>query len=169
MDETRSKFLEKARKICARQESSKRDLERKLRQKGCPHPYVAGIIEELENEGAVNDARFAEFFIRDKLEGKWWGELRIRQGLKEKGVEHEFIDEELDKIPTEKKERILYRFLAKKWREELKKGNEAPRDRTIAAAERKGHPLPWILGIMERVSGPDGLDGIEPGGGISGE
>lgn len=169
MDEDRSKYLEKARKICARQESSKRELEQKLRRKGCPADHIHGIIEELEKEGAVDEARFTELFIRDKLDGKWWGKNRIKQGLKEKGIEEGSIQEALDGIEEQKEQRILRKFLSKKWREELQKEKEKPRERTIAAAERKGHSLQLILGFMEGASSPDSLDGIEPGSSISGK
>lgn len=169
MAEDRSHYLEKARKICARQESSKRELERKLRQKGCPADHINGILEELEREGAIDEVRYAELYIREKLEGKWWGKRRIRQGLKEKGIEEALIEKGLQAVEKDKERRILRKFLAKKWREELKKGKEKPKERTIAAAERKGHPLQMALELMEKASSPDSLDGIEPGSGIGGE
>lgn len=157
-------FLDKARRICAQRETSKKELEEKLRRKGCPKEQIPEIIEQLEEEDALNEARFAESFVRDKLEGKDWGRLRIRMGLWEKGLDEERIEEALGWIDEKEEARALKRILAKKWREEMRKGSEKAREKTIAAAERKGHPLPRIMEIMEKASGPDSLDRVQPGG-----
>lgn len=157
-------FLDKARRICAQRETSKKELEEKLRRKGCPKEQIPEILEHLEEEDALNEKRFAESFVRDKLEGKDWGRLRIRMGLWEKGLNEELIEEALGWMDEKEEFLALKRTLAKKWKEETRKGSEKAREKAIAAAERKGHPLPLIMEIMEKASGPDGLDRIEPRG-----
>lgn len=169
MDMEKQKFLDKARKLCALQERSERDLKKKLREKGCPPEWVEEIVEQLHEEGAVDDERFAFIYARSSLENKGWGALRIRNGLKEKGISDELAERALDSLDETVQERAMIRILSRKWREALSKGKENPKEKSIAAAERKGHPLPRILELMEKVSSPDGLDRIEPGSGISGE
>lgn len=169
MEEDRSKYYDKARKICAQQESSKTELFRKLRQKQCPPDLAEELTTQMEEEGYIDEDRFAMEYVRSKSEGKEWGRLRIQQGLKEKGLEEGTIDRAMDALTPEQEEKTLKKFLAKKWAEELQKGKDKPRDKTIAAAERKGHPLPKILELMEKVSGPDGFDRIHGGGNKGGE
>lgn len=154
-------FFDKARRICAQRETSKKELEEKLRRKGCPKEQIPEIMEKLEAEDALNETRFAEAFVRDKLEAKGWGRIRIRQGLWEKGLDEERIEAALEGIDEKEETRVLKRFLSRKWREEERKGSEKAKEKTIAAAERKGHPLSRIFELMEKASGPDGLDGIE--------
>lgn len=169
MEEDRSKYYDKARRICAQQETSKADLRRKLRQKKCPPEMAEELIEAMEEEGYLDEERFAMEYVRSKHEGKEWGRMRIQQGLKEKGLEGATIERAMDSLTPEQEERVLKKFLAKKWAEEIRKGAEKARDKTIAAAERKGHPLPRVLEMMESVSGPDGFDGVHGRGDKGGE
>lgn len=163
MDRNPTDFLDKARWLCARRETSKKELVQKLRKKGCPRGRAQEIIDHLEAEGALNETRFAEAFVRDKMERQKWGRYRIREGLKEKGLEEGVIEDAIDGIDEGTEEKTLRKVLMEKWKEGLRKGKEDAREKAIAAAERKGHPLSKILERMEGASSPDSLDRIEPG------
>ncbi|MFB6257074.1 MAG: regulatory protein RecX [Flavobacteriales bacterium] len=164
MDPKRAYFFEKARWICARRETSKKELHSKLRQKGCPKEWIPEIVSELEDEGTIDEARYAEIFLQSKSGKQGWGRLRIREALREKGISKEQIEAVMKNFDEEREAGILKKILAEKWREAIAREKRAPRDRAIAAAERKGHPLSRILEIMENASSPDSLDGIQPGG-----
>ncbi len=162
MDEEKQNFLERARRICARTESAKREVGRKLKQKGCPEEWVPDILEQLEEEGMIDEERYAEEFTRSKLEKSAWGPIRIQAELQQRGIRKEMAEAAWNGTGKKEHDRILKDLLAKKWREEIRKGKEDAKNRSIAAAERKGHPLGKILEIMEDASGPDSIDGVEP-------
>ena len=80
--------------LLARREHSKRELIIKLRARGCPEKIITQVIDQLAAEGMQSDARFAETFVRSRID-RGRGPLRIRAELIERGIEDEQIVEAL--------------------------------------------------------------------------
>ena len=74
---------------------SRRDLERKLQEKGASQAEARYAAEWLEAIGAINDADYAAILVRH-CAGLGYGPARIREKLREKGVPRELWDEALD-------------------------------------------------------------------------
>ena len=64
---------------------SRRDLERKLQEKGASQAEARYAAEWLEAIGAINDADYAAILVRH-CAGLGYGPARIREKLREKGV-----------------------------------------------------------------------------------
>ena len=77
---------------------SRRDLERKLQEKGASQAEARYAAEWLEAIGAINDADYAAILVRH-CAGLGYGPARIREKLREKGVPRELWDEALDQAP----------------------------------------------------------------------
>jgi regulatory protein len=71
--------------LLARREHSRRELERKLAARGFAPEVVAAVLADLEESGALKDARFAESFVRARA-ARGQGPERIRAELRERGV-----------------------------------------------------------------------------------
>lgn len=56
--------------------------------KGYPESLVDEVVAEAMREGLQSDARFAEVFVRGRV-GKGYGVNRIRQELRQRGIEDE--------------------------------------------------------------------------------
>jgi regulatory protein len=56
---------------------------------------VEDVIEELGEQGYLDDARYARVFAQDKRELEQWGSERIRQALLARGIDRELVDETL--------------------------------------------------------------------------
>lgn len=80
--------------LLARREHSKRELIIKLRARGCPEKIITQVIDQLAAEGMQSDIRFAESFVRSRVD-RGRGPLRIRAELIERGLEDELIAEAL--------------------------------------------------------------------------
>jgi regulatory protein len=80
--------------LLARREHSKRELIIKLRVRGCPEKIITQVVDQLAAEGMQSDARFAEAFVRSRIE-RGRGPLRIRAELIERGLEDGLIAEAL--------------------------------------------------------------------------
>lgn len=61
-----------------------------------PNLQVAKIIDDLETSRFIDDAAYAESFIRGKILGKTSGPYAIRQKLSEMGIDKTLIQEKLD-------------------------------------------------------------------------
>jgi regulatory protein len=80
--------------LLARREHSKRELIIKLRARGGPEKIITQVVDQLAAEGMQSDARFAETFVRSRVD-RGRGPLRIRAELIERGLEDDLIAEAL--------------------------------------------------------------------------
>lgn len=69
----------------ARREHSALELQQKLSKRFEDCALIAEAIEKLKEDGLQCDQRFAEHYIRSRV-NKGFGRLRIQQELKQKGV-----------------------------------------------------------------------------------
>ena len=78
---------------------SRRDLERKLREKGAGEAEARYAAEWLEAIGALNDAEYAAALVR-RCAQLGYGPARAREKLYEKGVPRELWEEALGELPA---------------------------------------------------------------------
>jgi regulatory protein len=77
---------------------SRRDLERKLQEKGASEAEARYASEWLEAIGAINDADYA-VLLAQHCARQGYGPARVREKLYEKGVPRELWDDALDSLP----------------------------------------------------------------------
>ena len=83
--------LDTALRLLARREHSLTELRSKLASRGHEAGVVEEVLSELARRGLVSDQRFAEAFLRSRLE-RGQGPLKIRAQLRERGVASGLID-----------------------------------------------------------------------------
>jgi regulatory protein len=71
------------------------EMRRHLLDKDVEVTTVEEVIEELIDQGYLDDARYARVFAQDKRELELWGSERIRRALLERGVDGDLVDETL--------------------------------------------------------------------------
>ena len=77
---------DKAVSLLARREHSRSELQRKLRQRQYPESLIAETLELLEQRGYLDNQRFAEAFIRERI-ARGQGPLRITADLRQRGID----------------------------------------------------------------------------------
>ena len=82
-------------RLLGRREHSLAELERKLAVRGHTPDAVATTLAKLVVDGYQSDERFAESFIRSRL-GRGQGVLKIRAGLRERGIDDDMAATLLD-------------------------------------------------------------------------
>ena len=112
---------------------SRRDLERKLQEKGASEAEARYAAEWLEAIGAINDADYAALRVRHCAQ-LGYGPARIRDKLYEKGVPRELWEDALDTLPDQSED--VDRFLRSKLRGELP--DEKEKKRLTDALLRRG-------------------------------
>ena len=75
----------RALRLLSRREHAIRELSQKLQSKGLDRETTDEVVEQLLEEGWLNETRFAESFVRDRVR-KGQGPYRIRRELQERGV-----------------------------------------------------------------------------------
>ena len=112
---------------------SRRDLERKLQEKGASEAEARYAAEWLEAIGALDDGEYAAMLVRH-CAGLGYGPARIRDKLYEKGVPRELWEDALDTLPDQSED--VDRFLRSKLRGELP--DEKEKKRLTDALLRRG-------------------------------
>jgi regulatory protein len=51
------------------------------------------VLSRLQSERFIDDSRYAEAFVRDKLNLSGWGIYKIKSALRAKGVSKEIVEE----------------------------------------------------------------------------
>ncbi|SFP19992.1 regulatory protein [Oscillibacter sp. PC13] len=103
---------------------SRRDLERKLREKGASETEARYAAEWLEAIGAIDDADYASLLVRHCAD-LGYGPARVREKLYEKGVPRELWEDALDALPPP--EGQIDRFLESKLHGRLPEEKEKKR------------------------------------------
>ena len=112
---SRSEIKSKVFKYLARREHSRRELFNKLIRKDYDSAEINFVLEEMCAKGYIDDERFAETWIRHRLESKPRGPYLIRAELTRKGVEAEIQARLLARLMPPEKEFELALELAESW------------------------------------------------------
>lgn len=102
--------------LCAKREYCAYDIREKLFRRGLEQSEVQQILTRLEDEGYINEARYAKAFVHDKTLYDAWGFLKTKQALRAKGVAEHLIQEAIEAFPQQQYEDVLDRVVRNKQR-----------------------------------------------------
>ena len=125
---------------------SRRDLERKLREKGASEADARYAAEWLEAIGAINDADYAALLVRHCAD-LGYGPARVREKLYEKGVPRELWEDALDQMPDNGEQ--IDRFLQSKLRGRTP--DEREKKRLTDALLRRGYSWGDVKAAWNRL------------------
>lgn len=92
-----------AAELIGRRAMSRRDLEKKLQEKGATEAEARYAGEWLEAIGAIDDAAYAAALVRH-CGDRGYGPRRAKEKLREKGVPQDLWDEALDELPPDREQ-----------------------------------------------------------------
>ena len=105
---TPQQALQSLMRMCARSERSSGDALRLMKRWGVADEEARKVLSRLQAERFIDDRRFAEAFVRDKLNLSGWGVYKIKMSLRTKGISREVIEEVVTPMieATDMKERL---------------------------------------------------------------
>jgi len=139
---------EAALRLLARREHSARELETKLIGKGWPEGDVTEVIADLAEAGLQSDRRFAESFARQRA-GRYYGPLRIRAELAQRGIDAELRAEVLEALEVDFFE-LAADFYRRKYGDPESDPGYRERARRSRALHRRGFESEHIRGLFPR-------------------
>ena len=107
-------LLEKAKGFCAYRERSIAEVRRKMKGWGAPYSLEQRVVKALEEENFLNDARFAQSFVRGKFRTNKWGKKKIRAALHASGIGDTLIREAFLEIDSEQYAEVAKNLAEKK-------------------------------------------------------
>lgn len=113
-EKTADEALASLMRLCARAERSSGDALRLMQNWGIDRQKQQVILKRLIDDRFIDDKRYAEAFVREKIRLSAWGKYKITAALKRKGIADEIIAEALaDLNPTDNKKRLQDKLQAK--------------------------------------------------------
>ena len=134
-----------AAEIMGRRAMSRRDLERKLQERGASTGEARDAAEWMESLGAVVDAEYAAMLVRH-YGRQGYGAGWLREKLREKGVPRELWDAALEQLPPPAEQ--IGQFLDARLRGELP--DERTRKKLTDALLRRGFGWSEIRAALNR-------------------
>jgi regulatory protein len=141
--------LDKMAKYCAYQERCVKDVTEKLKTFELTQKEKDEILDYLINNRFVNNTRFAQAFVKGKINQSGWGLNKIRFHLMQKGIDKEIIDEALQTYDEEAYRQRLIDVLKIKAKT-VKAENDFERNRKLAAyAIQKGFEANLVWEVIK--------------------
>jgi Uncharacterized protein conserved in bacteria len=139
-------LLAKLERYCAYQERSEAEVRKKMGTLAVPVAMADEIVKELKACDFLNETRFAETYVRSKLKEKW-GKLKIRQGLYQKGIAAEVIQEQMDLIDDDQYMDVV-RDTIEKWKR-LNSKDADNRPKLIRHMLSKGFAMDDFMSLLK--------------------
>lgn len=137
----------KAETYCASAEHCIWDVRQKLRQWGATNEDTESIIAHLQAERFVDELRYCQAFVHDKLLYQGWGRMKMRAQLQAKHLSTAAIEQALNEIDRDTYMSVLTRVLATKKRS-IKSADPQAREKLIRFAMQRGFTYDEINGII---------------------
>ena len=110
----KSETKDKAMRLCSRREYCSKEIFDKAVQWGCTTDEATELIDFLVERKFLDDRRYSEAFMKDKLRFNKWGRVKIAYMLRAKGVDRNTIADALSEIDDAEYKNILTDELQKK-------------------------------------------------------
>lgn len=91
----------RAANLCVRAEHAPAEITRKLRQWGATAEIAQKVVENLTDSGFLDEKRYAEAFVHDKVCFDYWGRKKISYTLHCNGIPENLIEDALAQIDEE--------------------------------------------------------------------
>lgn len=108
-------ILIKAASFCAYQERTQQEVRERLKKWQVFGDEAEEIISELISQNYINEERFAKSFAGGKFRIKNWGNVKIKQELKRRGLTDYTINSGMNEIDPDDYQEELKQLIEKKY------------------------------------------------------
>jgi len=109
--------------LCAQAEHCQYEMLEKMRRWELPEDAQARVMAKLVKERYVDDERYAQAFVKDKIRYNKWGRRKVEQALWQKRIDESIRKRVLDEVDDDEYLSIL-RPLLKQKRKTIKAQND---------------------------------------------
>lgn len=142
---TPGEALNKAAAYCTLCERCVSEVTAKLTAWEMPTGEQKKIIERLQQEGFIDEARYCRAFVNDKVRLNRWGRIKIRAALSEKRLPRELVNEAIENIDEELYRASLAEVIATMRRELKGKNDYSAQQKIMRYAASRGFEPSFIM------------------------
>jgi regulatory protein len=128
---------------------SRKEITVKLRDKGYSDEEIGQTVSDLERIGLLDDRKYAENYVHDKVRIYRRGRHRIGLELIQKGVPKELVNEALSAIETNDELAAAKSLLKSKERSWANLTERKRFERAISLLQRRGFPGAVIRQVLK--------------------
>lgn len=152
------KAVDSAARFLSYRPRSTQEIRRNLAEKSIPEPVIAQAVERLEQMGVLDDAAFAQFWVRARTSSKPMGKNALRYELRQKGIADDIIDAVLESVDNADE---AYKAAAARARKMRGVSRQAFRAKLAGLLQRRGFDYGAINDALTRLM--DELDESDDG------
>ncbi|MDK7762624.1 regulatory protein RecX [Prevotella bivia] len=112
---TEAQALKRLGDLCAKTEHCSGEIIEKMYKMGLPEDAKTRIMEKLTKYSYVDDERFTNAYVYDKIRYNKWGRRKIEQALWAKRIDNKIANLVLDAVPDEEYLSVLRPLLKSKY------------------------------------------------------
>jgi len=116
--------------LCARAEHCQYELIEKMRRWDMSDEAQARVMQRLVSERYVDDERYTQAFVRDKIRYNKWGQRKVEQALWQKHIDKDIRERVLNEVDDDEYLSVL-RPLLKQKQKTLKDGSDYERNQKL--------------------------------------
>jgi regulatory protein len=147
----KSTALNKARHLCARMEKCKAEIRQKLYEWKAEPAFHDWIIDQLTQEGFIDENRYCSYYVRDKLKFNQWGKSKIAHELKLKQIPSGLIKDSLNEIDMDVYSELCQQILQKKLNTLIGSETAKKKEKLIRFGLSRGFEGELIFKLIEKL------------------
>lgn len=132
---------------------SRKQLEDKLADRGVPEEVARAVLDRFEEVELVDDARFAEAYVRSRASTRKLSRSAIRRELSARGVDGELAEQALEQRTDDDERADAAELVRRKLPAGADLGDRAERDRVVrrlvGMLGRKGYPPGTAFAVVK--------------------
>ena len=121
--ETPNSKLDKAMDMCSRREYCRKEVFEKAVAWGCTPAEASQLVDVLVEQNFIDERRYTEAFVKDKLRLNKWGRVKIGYMLRRQNIDKSLITEVFSEIDETEYRQIFVAALLKKYTSIRRKDN----------------------------------------------
>ena len=134
---------------------SRLQLERKLAERNVPEDVAAAVLDRFEEVRLVDDAEFADMWVRSRSQSRRLAKGALRRELAEKGIDADTAASALQQLSDEDEEAAARHLVQRKLRPGTDLTDRAERDKTTrrlaSMLARKGYQPAQAFRVVGEV------------------
>ncbi len=146
--------LARLQHLCSKSEKCRQDVRDKLKQWAYQGDFET-IVDRLSDEKFVDDTRFSESYVRDKIRFSAWGKNKIRYHLRGKRISDETIEMALNSISEDDYRSIVQKELEKKTKSIKEQDPIKTKQKLLAFAAQRGYEADLIYNLVDSILNKD--------------
>lgn len=155
-DKTPAQALASLMRLCAKAERSSGDALRLMRGWGVADGDARAVLERLIADRFIDDRRYAEAFVREKMNLSGWGRYKIISALRAKGIPQALVAEAVAQTDDADMHGRLSEILARRMRTLKASSPFDARAKLMRYALSQGYDYETARDCVERCVPADG-------------